>query len=102
MSTYCTHRYKDGCDKMGYHKDDEKELVKSVPITSLTFGAERDFIFRHQVYFYILIIDLKKWKIMRQFNILNKVKFWWKIFYFLKSFIVYGQHIIDDGFIWLG
>ena len=49
MSTYCTHRYKDGCDKMGYHKDDEKELVKSVPITSLTFGAERDFIFRHQV-----------------------------------------------------
>ena len=34
---------------MGYHKDDEKELDKETPIASLTFGAERDFIFRHQV-----------------------------------------------------
>ncbi len=42
-------RYKDGSDKMGYHKDDEKELDKETPIASLTFGAERDFIFRHQV-----------------------------------------------------
>ena len=28
---------------MGDHKDDEKELDPSVPIASLTFGAERDF-----------------------------------------------------------
>ena len=41
-------RYKDGNDKMGDHKDDEKELDPSVPIASLTFGAERDFIFKHQ------------------------------------------------------
>lgn len=41
-------RYKDGSDKMGFHKDDEKELCRSTPIASLTFGAERDFIFRHQ------------------------------------------------------
>ena len=41
-------RYKDGNDKMGDHKDDEKELDPNVPIASLTFGAERDFIFKHQ------------------------------------------------------
>ena len=41
-------RYKDGNDKMGDHKDDEKELDPEVPIASLTFGAERDFIFKHQ------------------------------------------------------
>ena len=41
-------RYKDGNDKMGSHKDDEKELDHNVPIASLTFGAERDFIFQHQ------------------------------------------------------
>jgi alkylated DNA repair dioxygenase AlkB len=33
---------------MGFHKDDEKELSQDVPIASLSFGAERDFIFRHQ------------------------------------------------------
>ena len=41
-------RYKDGEDKMGDHKDDEKELEEKVPIASLTLGAERDFIFKHQ------------------------------------------------------
>ena len=33
---------------MGDHKDDEKELNPNVPIASLTLGAERDFIFKHQ------------------------------------------------------
>ena len=41
-------RYKDGNDKMGDHKDDEKEIDQSAPIASLTFGAERDFVFKHQ------------------------------------------------------
>lgn len=41
-------RYKDGSDKMGFHKDDEKELCEKSPIASLTFGAERDFVFKHQ------------------------------------------------------
>ena len=41
-------RYKDGEDKMGDHKDDEKELVKDAAIASLTLGAERDFVFKHQ------------------------------------------------------
>ena len=41
-------RYQDGRNKMGEHKDDEKELDQDVPIASLSFGQERDFIFRHQ------------------------------------------------------
>ena len=32
---------------MGFHKDDEKELSRDVPIASLSLGAERDFIFQH-------------------------------------------------------
>ena len=41
-------RYKDGEEKIGDHKDGEKELAKDVAIASLTLGAERDFIFKHQ------------------------------------------------------
>jgi len=41
-------RYKDGADKIGDHKDDEKELDANVPIASLTFGAERDFVLKHE------------------------------------------------------
>ncbi|XP_056384785.1 DNA oxidative demethylase ALKBH2 isoform X2 [Hyla sarda] len=41
-------RYKDGNDHMGDHRDDEKELVPQSPIASVSFGACRDFIFRHR------------------------------------------------------
>ena len=41
-------RYADGNDRMGFHKDDEKELDMSVPIASVSLGAARDFIFKHQ------------------------------------------------------
>ena len=41
-------RYQDGSDRIGEHKDDEKELDPSVPIASLSIGQERDFIFKHQ------------------------------------------------------
>ena len=41
-------RYQNGKDKMGEHKDDEKELDPNVPIASLSLGQERDFVFRHQ------------------------------------------------------
>ena len=30
------------------HKDDEKELCRETPIASLTLGAERDFVFKHE------------------------------------------------------
>ncbi|KAJ7309851.1 hypothetical protein JRQ81_007925 [Phrynocephalus forsythii] len=40
-------RYRDGRDHMGEHRDDEKELVPRSPIASVSFGAPRDFVFRH-------------------------------------------------------
>ncbi|KAJ6656582.1 hypothetical protein lerEdw1_003469 [Lerista edwardsae] len=40
-------RYKDGHDRMGEHRDDERELVPRSPIASASFGACRDFVFRH-------------------------------------------------------
>jgi len=40
-------RYRDGKDKMGDHRDDEKELCKKTPIASFSLGAERDFILKH-------------------------------------------------------
>ncbi|KAM6111982.1 LOW QUALITY PROTEIN: DNA oxidative demethylase ALKBH2 [Pterocles gutturalis] len=39
-------RYKDGGDHIGEHRDDERELVPQ-PIASVSFGACRDFVFRH-------------------------------------------------------
>ncbi|XP_015920556.1 DNA oxidative demethylase ALKBH2 [Parasteatoda tepidariorum] len=41
-------RYKNGEDHMGDHRDDEKELVPDAPIASLSFGQNRDFIFKHK------------------------------------------------------
>ena len=41
-------RYQDGKNKIGEHKDDEKELDPDVPIASLSLGQEREFILRHQ------------------------------------------------------
>ena len=32
---------------MGEHRDDEKELVRTSPIASLSLGQQRDFIFKH-------------------------------------------------------
>nr|XP_044988920.1 DNA oxidative demethylase ALKBH2-like isoform X2 [Jaculus jaculus] len=40
--------YKDGCDHIGEHRDDERELAPGSPIASVSFGACRDFLFRHK------------------------------------------------------
>lgn len=41
-------RYTSGQDSVGAHADDEPINDQSVPIVSVSFGAERDFIFRHK------------------------------------------------------
>lgn len=41
-------RYRDGCDHIGEHRDDERELAPGSPIASVSFGACRDFVFRHK------------------------------------------------------
>lgn len=40
-------RYANGNDRMGFHRDDEKELDLTVPIASLSLGAPRDFVFKY-------------------------------------------------------
>ncbi|XP_051923751.1 DNA oxidative demethylase ALKBH2 isoform X2 [Hippocampus zosterae] len=41
-------RYEDGQDHIGEHRDDERELDPLSPIASVSFGAARDFVFRHR------------------------------------------------------
>lgn len=40
--------YHDGNEGMGWHSDDEKEIVPNSSIASLSFGAERKFALKHQ------------------------------------------------------
>ena len=41
--------YHNGNEGMAYHSDDEKALGKSTSIASMSFGAERKFLFKHKV-----------------------------------------------------
>lgn len=40
--------YHNGDEGMGWHSDDEREIVRDSAIASLSFGAERRFVFRHK------------------------------------------------------
>ncbi|MGY6647772.1 alpha-ketoglutarate-dependent dioxygenase AlkB family protein [Wenyingzhuangia sp. IMCC45574] len=40
--------YHDGGEGMGWHSDGEKEMKKNGAIASLSFGAERKFVFKHK------------------------------------------------------
>lgn len=40
-------QYRDGDDSVGWHRDNEKELGPDPVIGSVSFGAPRDFLFRH-------------------------------------------------------
>ena len=41
--------YRDGKDSMGWHADDEKELGPNPTIASISFGSERDLVFRNKI-----------------------------------------------------
>lgn len=41
-------RYKDGCDHIREHRDDERELAPGSPIASVSFEACRAFLFQHK------------------------------------------------------
>ena len=41
-------RYNDGSDHIGEHRDDETDLCPGASIASLSFGQERDFVFKHK------------------------------------------------------
>ena len=40
--------YHDGTDGMGWHSDDENEIIQNSSIASLSFGADRKFSFKHK------------------------------------------------------
>jgi len=40
--------YHNGSEGMGWHSDDEKELLKDGAIASLSLGADRKFVFKHK------------------------------------------------------
>jgi alkylated DNA repair dioxygenase AlkB len=39
--------YRSGDDKIGWHADDEQDILRDSPIASVSFGAERRFILKH-------------------------------------------------------
>lgn len=41
--------YHNGSEAMGWHSDNEPSMKKNAPIASISLGAERDFIFRHNL-----------------------------------------------------
>jgi alkylated DNA repair dioxygenase AlkB len=41
--------YRDGKDSMGWHSDDEKELGHNPTIASISFGSERDLVFKNKI-----------------------------------------------------
>lgn len=41
-------KYRTGKDYISYHSDDETDMKKNSLIVSVSFGAERDFIFKHK------------------------------------------------------
>lgn len=41
-------RYKDGNDRMGFHRDNEPDIKKYSSIAAISFGDERDIIFKHE------------------------------------------------------
>lgn len=43
-----TSRYRNGCDHMGEHRDNEPELDPNYPIVSISLGQEREFILKHK------------------------------------------------------
>ncbi len=41
--------YRDGKDSMGWHSDNERELGPNPTIASISFGSERDLVFRNKI-----------------------------------------------------
>lgn len=41
-------RYENGDKSIGYHSDDEKDLIENSPIVGVSFGAEREILFKFE------------------------------------------------------
>lgn len=51
--------YHNGEEGMAWHSDDEKALGKNTAIASLSFGAEREFLFKHKITGEIVALTLE-------------------------------------------
>jgi alkylated DNA repair dioxygenase AlkB len=51
--------YHDGTESLGYHSDSEKDIVSKSVIASVSFGAERDFLLKHNKTKEIIKINLE-------------------------------------------
>lgn len=51
--------YRSGNDSMGWHSDDERELVPSATIASLSLGATRRFVMRHKWRKNVATVDIE-------------------------------------------
>ena len=49
FNSVLVHYYRDGKDSMGWHSDDEKELGHNPTIASISFGSERDLVFKNKI-----------------------------------------------------
>lgn len=47
LNSVLLNRYRDGQDSMGFHADDEPELGENPVVPSISLGAERRFVLRH-------------------------------------------------------
>ena len=48
LNAVLCNKYRDGKDYIGFHSDDERDLVTNSFIASISIGASRDFIFKHK------------------------------------------------------
>lgn len=66
--------YHDGEDSMGWHSDDERVIPKRSPIASVSFGAERTFVFRHKTNFKTVSLELENASLLLMEN--ETQEFW--------------------------
>lgn len=67
--------YHDGEEGMGWHSDDEKEIVPNSSIASLSLGANRKFIFKHKMTQTLVPILLENGSLLEMKGALQK--HWW-------------------------
>lgn len=67
--------YHDGNEGMGWHSDDEKEIVSNSSIASLSLGAERKFSFKHKITKETISLILKSGSLLEMKG--DVQNYWW-------------------------
>jgi len=64
--------YHNGLEGMGWHSDDEKEIIKNSSIASLSLGADRKFSFKHKISKETVSIMLESGSLLEMKGVLQK------------------------------